>query len=131
MITGNKLKYIIPINPKSGLIMISYLDGKNADIMSGFNHQQLITIIMNTLKKQFPKLKIPKPTWINGKYWPIGVHYFKSFCRVDKDIKKINQPSKKPLWIIGESYSHNQGWIEGSLESAEMALDKIYRLSGL
>ena len=30
--------------------------------------------------------------------------------------------------VLNESYSQNQGWIEGSLESAEIALDKIYRL---
>ena len=44
---------------------------------------------MHNLKHLFPHLKIPEPSWLDGKYWPIGIHYFHSRCPVEKEIQKI------------------------------------------
>ena len=51
--------------------------------------------------------------------WNIGV---KSW-----EVKeRIVQPfDDRPLFICGEAYSDAQGWVEGALQTADLALDKL------
>jgi monoamine oxidase len=128
IITNNDLKYIIPINQDTGLIMISYLNGTAASRLNDklLDGGSLKKIIKNDLDKLFPKLEIPDPTFIDENYWSVGTHYYKPDCDPNLVQDKINQPNiNKPVWVIGESYSIYSGWIEGSLNSAYTAFLKI------
>ena len=66
--TDSILRQIIPINEKTGLILISYTDGN--DILPFMNEQvpksnrEIRKIINNELKHLFPQLQIPKPRQI-------------------------------------------------------------------
>lgn len=51
---------------------------------------------------------------IRGFYWPIGTHYY-----AQHHLENITQNPKPNLYIIGEMISHNQGWVEGALESVD------------
>lgn len=120
IITDNRLKYIIPINPDTGLIMISYTDGPDAD----FIHDQveggtpLKTVIAKYVSKLFPTLKIPAPKWIDGYYWNVGCHYFTPGISSDLLQRVLVKPTPHNIWLGGESYSSHSEWIEGSLQSA-------------
>lgn len=55
-------------------------------------------------------------------FWNIGVKSWEV-------IPKIVQPKKnKKVYICGEAYSNGQGWVEGSLETAELVLQDHYGL---
>lgn len=93
--TNCKLKFIIPVNAKLGIIMITYTDGDiakqlNDDILSDDYAKQYETVtnkpltitdklnllIKADLAKLFPDLSIPEPMWIKQYYWSNGAAYW-------------------------------------------------------
>ena len=132
VITDNPILYIIPISIKDGLIMISYSDKYFADFWDNLGGDKEILKMLNFfLKKIFPKKNIPKPEWITTHFWKGGVHYWKP--KVDSTIIKTrfeNLYFQNNIYICGETYSNNQGWIEGSLKSVKEILDFKKKQSG-
>ena len=102
IVTNSPIKYIIPINRDSGIIMISYTDGKYAsDIFNKSKEMDLEKYIQSQVEKLFDN--IPKPSWMRFYYWEIGCHYWKRLG--NKDIKIISNHIIKPydnkhLYII-------------------------------
>jgi hypothetical protein len=84
---------VIPIDPKSGLIMITYTHGPDTDTLNGLEGPKLNKAIQKEVKRLFPE--------------------------------KAMHP-KKGLWIVGESVSKHQAWIESALHSVEDFLDSKY-----
>jgi cytochrome b involved in lipid metabolism/monoamine oxidase len=127
--TNLPIKYIIPINSKKGLIMISYTDSKYAKYWFNKMANNTFEITLNKqLKKLFPDANIPKAKWYKHCPWISGAGYWKP-----KYDRKILMPSiikplgnKHNLYICGENYSSHQAWVEGSLETSNMVLEKIY-----
>jgi len=138
------LRFVIPIDVNSGLIMISYTDGLDTnfwiDKLVDKGNDGIIEIINKSLKLNFPKQlkniplhKLPKPEWIEHCYYEVGAHYWKPNFNnnsLQKIIKKIINFNQNIL-IVGEAYSNHQAWIEGSLETANIALDTIKNNSNL
>ena len=136
--TNTKLRYIIPINKENGLIMTSYTDAKYALYWKKFldkSNNELSKEIVKQLKlifyekekrktktktKTITEIKIEKPIYNSINYWNCGVAYWKPNVNskiISKKMLKINKD--KTLYIIGENYSNNQGWVEGALETVE------------
>lgn len=66
---------------------------------------------------------------IKSHYWPHAVHFWKPSFAFPKHVmtcvKKAVRPHGKNLprlYCIGEAYSSVQGWTEGALQTAEMAI---------
>lgn len=122
MTTNNNLRYIIPINPDQGTIMISYTDNKYADYWNHIKTTKGIQALNRELQTQlceiFPHKKIPIPTHTKMFYWRHGVAYFLPKFDSTKDLDKIHHPFPNlPIQICGENYStKNAQWIEGALE---------------
>lgn len=128
IVTDSPLKFIIPMN-NNGLIMISYTDGLlTKKWVQVIIDNKLEEVLVSELKKVFPTIDIPKILWTDASgYWDVGAHYWKPRKEwLDKEslIKKINHPMDN-LYIIGEAFSANQAWIEGSLKTAQMALEDL------
>ena len=125
IISDTPIRNIIPINKDIGLIMISYTDYIFANKMNQYNLDgKVLDIIQSSLKSIFPDKDIPKPTFYTGYYWKNGVHYWKPNSSSKRDFIKSIQPIKNyKFYLMGESYSPRQGWIEGSLISANKVLD--------
>jgi len=130
IVSDSILKFIIPINKKYGIIMISYTDYKDTqtfiDLKTGKikNDKDIINIINQELKKIFKDIIIPDPIKINSYYWINGCHYWKK----NYDSKIISKYLINPLnniYICGEAYSQNQAWIEGALETSNKVCEKI------
>lgn len=119
--TDTPLRFIIPINSKSGLIMISYTDTEHAKNWNTLTHYGLMEEnIAYYLKEIFPDKKIPKPKFIKQYYWDDGIHLFKPGVSSD-DVDITNPFPDQNLTIVGEAYSKHQGWVEGALQSVEGA----------
>jgi len=127
--TNLEIKYIIPMDYKHGIIMISYTDSKFAKywlnhVVNGTFEKELY----KQLKLLFPDKDIPqKPKWFKHYYWDIGAGYWKPGFDKDKILKSIIKPIPgENIFICGENYSSHQAWVEGALETADLVLEKIY-----
>ena len=119
--TNNNSRYIIPLDKENGSIMIAYSDSKYADYWNNLyktDKKKFLQEIKNNIYKTFG-IKIANPIFLKPYYWMLGTNYWKK--NKDSSIlsKKILQPDKlMDLYICGENYSENQGWIEGALETS-------------
>jgi monoamine oxidase len=123
VVTDSLLRFVIPINPKTGLIMISYTDGPDTEKWKPLDGKALQTAIQKEVRKVFGALgPIPEPTYLRKHEWPSGCTYWvPGVYNVDTAIEKAMNPHKG-LYVVGESISKKQAWIEGALESAEELL---------
>ena len=123
ILADNKMQFIIPINPKKGLIMITYSSDKIAEYWNKVgNKKEVEDEIHEILDKMFPDRKIPRPKWLTVHYWKKAVHYW----NVGHDPKKIEKVLNKfdNIHILGEAFSYRQAWMEGGAEMAQNLIDK-------
>ena len=125
--TNNPLRFIIPINLKKGIIMISYTDSEFTNYwMKYTNDNDLIDEVQRNLNILYPDIDIPYPEEIKKYYWKEGVHLWKP--NVDSEIlsNKILKPySDKKIYIGGEGFSNNQSWMEGGLETSTEIIELL------
>ena len=124
-VVNNQLRYIIPINPKKGLIMISYTDDMYTEYWNKKqNNQNELKKSIVRLIKQVLNINITSPKKVYVCYWKCGVAYWNK--GVNSEI--ISDFMINPLantYICGENYSLQQSWVEGALESCEKCYNKI------
>ena len=73
VVINEHIKYIIPIDYKHNVIMISYTDGKYAKYWKKtIDNKEQINQLNIQLKKLFPDLKIGKIKQIYNYYWDQG-----------------------------------------------------------
>ena len=129
-IVPQPLQKIIPMNPENGVYMIAYNDNKSSKYMKKWlentedNRTKLCTIIKKALG-------IPVQTKIYLSsivefYWNIGTHYYtpldqKKYKNRCAFIDAAQHPTDG-IFVVGESVSINQGWVEGALKSVECVL---------
>jgi hypothetical protein len=125
--TDNDLRHIIPIDAEKGLIMISYSDDKYADKWHKYKEEgKLQEHIQKEIKKLYPEKNIPEPFYLEEHYWKAGLHVWKKGIDSSKVMKKIQKPFKdKEVFIVGETYCDNQGWMDGALLSAIQVLEQL------
>ena len=124
--TNNRLRYVIPIDDKQGLIMISYTDGKYARYWKDKSEAAMIKRLKTYVHQTFD-IHIESPKYTKVCYWPIGTAYWKPDVTSYEVARKMLEPFAKEcpgLYICGENYSTNQGWMEGALETAELVVEK-------
>lgn len=119
--TDLPLRHFIPMDPKSGLVQISYSDLHDADYWRNYANQGLTKLekeLYDQLAVLFPKERITPLLWLLSFYWKEGVHVW----NVGYDAHRIREQLKQIhplLHIVGESYTLHNGWIEGALESVD------------
>jgi monoamine oxidase len=121
-VTSGKLRYVIPINETTGLIMVSYTDGPDTDYWRGLDGRDLNSALMTELVKEFPDRSIPNPTYVKKHDWTSGCSYW---LPGDYDVQTASRDAHNPsknLYVCGESISLRQAWLEGALESAATLL---------
>ena len=126
VVTDSPLRHIIPINEEKGLIMISYTDGADCEVWSKLEQKELEKKIATEVKKVFGP--VPSPTYLKMHNWGKGCTYWKpgSYDPVKMCELALQPFSEFPhLHLCGESYSMQQTWMEGALESAEALLNHI------
>jgi len=127
-ITDNYIRHIIPIDYETGLIMISYTDNHYATMwsdLSKLGDKVLIDRLHTEVKELLGKIP-PKPEFITSYYWSAGVHAWKPGYDINKIYDKLLKPfPKEDIYLVNESFSKHQCWIEGSLDACYDVLDLL------
>jgi predicted NAD/FAD-dependent oxidoreductase len=125
--TESPIKMVAPINPNKGFIMIAYGDSINADILYDKHKKGILRDYLDeSINKIMMNQNIPHINDIWVEYWHDGVHYWKVNVNHEKIYKEILKPfTNHNIYICGESYSLDQGWIEGALATAYNVVDLL------
>lgn len=140
IVTNSPIRYIIPINPQRGIVMISYTDGKDAnwwikqdETNAEHGEENVKDLIMIEIRKLFPERNIPSPIFFKQHPWYEGCTYWlPGNYDVEEESKKSIHP--KPgtmpnLFMCGESFAVKQCWVESALQQADKLLDsQSYRI---
>jgi hypothetical protein len=125
ILTQNKLQFIIPIDYNSGLIQISYSDRYNADFWNAFKTDKDVKkYLTKILNEMFPEKNIKEPEWITMHFWESGDHMWNvgvNTKKIQGEIDKLFIP--KDIYILGETYSERQAWVEGAIETVHKKLN--------
>lgn len=132
IVTPERPRYIIPIDPSKGVIMISYTDADDtkqyAAIQKRGGDKALEKAIMADIRALFPDLSIPNPVFFRSHLWDTGCTYWLpgSYDPETVSHECINPAASLPgVRLCGESWSMHQAWVEGALEHAEECLKEI------
>lgn len=125
ILTQNKLQFIIPIDYNSGLIQISYSDRYNADFWNAFKTEKDVKkYLTKILNDMFPEKNIREPVWITMHFWEAGDHMWNVGVNTKKIQEKMDEIFiPKDIYILGETYSERQAWIEGAIETVHKKLN--------
>jgi monoamine oxidase len=128
IVTDSPIRYIIPINPVTGLVMISYVDDRDTRVWLGLKGPALQRKMRAELRKLFPDADIPEAKWMRAYEWHDGCSYWRpGSYDVQKASKAIMEPHPG-LFVTGESFSpYKQAWMEGALEHAATLWDRIQK----
>jgi monoamine oxidase len=107
--------------------MIAYSDNSNANYINNHvtgNDKESREFLSGLLEKGLDASCELPLTAIKRYYWPIGTHYMRPFMEgetYESWIRLAQHPAPN-IVVVGEAFSRNQGWVEGALESVELAL---------
>jgi monoamine oxidase len=122
IITDTNIRMILLINKEKNILQV-YCDGNIANFWyNSYINGNLKNDLINNLEELF-NVKVNLEI-LNVSYWSGGIHSFKLGTDSKKLYKKLINPIKN-VYFINESYSLEQGWIEGSLEMANNVFQKI------
>lgn len=123
---NNPIRQIIPkrnlLKKNIGFLQISYSDWYFADYWGSLNMDSTKVILKNLLTEAIHKTPTD-PDWIKKTHWKNAVHFWKPNVNEKKLNKRITKLRNNVL-IGGESFSLNQGWCEGAVQSS-IQLSKI------
>ncbi len=133
VVTPERPRYILPMNPKQGTIMISYTDGDDTHeysrILDKGGDKALETAILGDVRRLFPQKDIPKPSFFRSHMWETGCSYWLPGSYnpgVESDKACHPLPTKLPgVWLCGESWCLRQAWVEGALEQTLKMLNSF------
>jgi monoamine oxidase len=123
------IRFVIPMDPMKGTIMISYTDGSDAEywikrIKDG--DKSILDEIMKQIRELFPKIDIPNPSyfkihpWSDGcSYWTPGSYSIDSVSMASI----IPLPKEMPgVYMCNESWAKDQCWVNSAIEQSNYAL---------
>lgn len=124
VITDSPVRYIIPINPAKGIIMISYTDGGDALLIH--KKKEVQGFIMSEIRKLFPDKDIPDPVFFKKHFWRDGCSYW---LPGEYNVREVSRACLHPVpqemprfFMCGESFAENQCWIESALDHTDLLL---------
>lgn len=126
IVTDSPLRYVIPVNPVTGIIMISYTEGRDTRRWHGLKGAALQAEIQKEVRRLWPTDDVPEPTWVRPYEWKNGCTYWRPGRYDPHTVASALQHPYPTVWIASESLSvGRQAWIEGALEVAHQVADRI------
>lgn len=129
-VTDSPLRYVIPVQPKEGIVMISYTDDADTRHWKGLSGEDLVAAIQPEVRRLYGR-HIPNPLWVRAAEWEEGATYWKpgNYSPARMSRAALQPRSDMPgLFCCGESFSPTQqAWMEGALAHAELLWDLLQR----
>lgn len=129
IVTDSPLRYIIPIVPELGIVMISYVESQDTQPFRGLSGLTLAAALQRELSRLFPTVPVPLILWVHAYEWAHGCSYWLpgNYDPATESRRALRPfPKSQPrLHLCNESFSLDQAWMEGSLAHAEALLDLI------
>lgn len=131
IVTNSPVRYIIPVNPAKGIIMISYTDGGDAMMWNKVlnNHGEIAVQekVMIEIRRLFPDRDIPDPLFFKLHYWDSGCTYWLPgrYDVVEESMRSLHPLADEipRLFMCGESFAVSQCWMESALTQADNLLE--------
>lgn len=132
LIVKPPLQKIITMNAEKDVYMIAYSDNKSAEQLFPYikntknNCRFLETLLEKTLGLEENILQLMA---IRSYYWNEGTHYYSPIDKTKMnriDFIREAQTPYKNMVVVGEAVSMNQGWVNGALDSVELAVTKNF-----
>jgi len=123
------IRYVIPIDPTKGTIMISYTDGDEAE--HWLKQKNPEPQVMKQIRSLFPQIEIPDPLFFKVHPWSDGCSYWTPYANGPYDFNKVSKASVKPLpdmpnlYMCNESWAYEQCWVKCSIDQAQKVIDII------
>jgi glycine/D-amino acid oxidase-like deaminating enzyme len=121
---SNELQKIIPMSKERGIYMIAYSDNANALRGKQFTRSD----ILECLRQEFSIHQPLRILRLKHYFWDVGTHYYEPLSSDFPSRAEFLRYARHPepgLYVIGESVSLNQGWVEGAFESVWESLKNI------
>lgn len=129
-VTDSPLRYVIPVDPAKGIVMISYTDDRDTKRWSGLSGEELVAAIQPEVRRLYGR-HLPDPEWVRAAEWHEGATYWRPGCYSPARMSRAAlQPrgDMPGLFCCGESFSPTQqAWMEGALAHAELLWELLER----
>ncbi len=126
-VTDSCIKYIIPINPGDGSIMISYTDANHANYWHKIPDDKLTHELHREVIRVYPEITdIPEPLVVKNTFGNQEPCYYRKGTDPDELRKNMVNPMPN-VFVCGDSFSSHQAWMEGALETSEMVIKSIFK----
>jgi monoamine oxidase len=134
VVTPEPIRYFLPMDATKGTAMVSYTDSKFARhymrIQDTRGEKALESQIVKDLRSVFPEFQIPRPVFFKPHPWTDGVTYWLpgTYSPEAESVEALHPfPQTYPkVYVCNESFCLRQGWMEGSIEHAELLLEKFF-----
>lgn len=123
------IRYVLPMDPTKGTIMISYTDGPEAEFWMKQKNPE--PQVMKQIRSLFPQIEIPDPLFFKVHPWSDGCSYWVPRPNEPYDFNKVSKASVKPLpdmpnlYMCNESWAYEQCWVKCSIDQAQKVIDII------
>jgi hypothetical protein len=126
VVTNSEIRYFLPINYEKGIAMVSYTDSRDTEkfhsIQTKYGEESLGKYIQHKLEDLFGN--IPKYKFFKAHYWKHGATYWlPGNYNPTEESKKSLKPFDSEVYLVNESFSLKQAWMEGSLEQCKKLFD--------
>ena len=126
VVTNSEIRYFLPINYEKGIAMVSYTDSRDTEkfysIQKKYGEESLGNYIQKKLSEIFGP--IPKYKFFKAHYWKHGATYWiPGYYDPVEESKKSLKPFDSDVYVVNESFSLKQAWMEGSLEQCKKLFD--------
>ena len=129
-VTKLATRFFIPVSEEKGVAMISYTDGVDAEgflcLGDSGKEAKAVDAVMRDLRLLFPDRKIPDPSFYRVHGWTDGCTYWLpgEYNPKKESLASHTSHGLKNVFVVGESFSLRQAWMEGALEHVEQLFEK-------
>lgn len=127
------IRYVIPVNPNTGVIMISYTDGPEAEYWIRMQTEKgdawVQAEVMKQIRMVLSHLEIPDPFFFKIHPWSDGCSYWVpgSYDFLQESLKSVKPlPKQLPgVYMCNESWAYAQCWVKCAIDQADLCFKKM------
>jgi monoamine oxidase len=130
--SAGPVRFLIPMNPSCGTVMLSYTDGRDArailKLLEKQGEEKTGEFLVDQVRLMFPDKTIPDCLFFKSHPWTSGCTYWLpgNYDPYEESKKALKPFPSVNVFCCGESFSTRQAWMEGALEHADLLLKTYF-----